>query len=137
MIAAVVVVVAVVVAVVVQRRRPVAERAPSFQVPPRLDRGDFDRPDTPWLVAVFTAATCDTCAGVLARARPLASDELVVQEVEVAASRALHQRYGIDAVPLVVVADAAGAVRAHAFGPQATSDLWGLVAQARAEPPAR
>lgn len=129
--ALVLVAVAVVVAIVVQRRRPVPAPAPRFNVPPRLDRGDFSRPDVAWLVAVFTSATCETCAGVVERAAPLASGEVVVQEVEVGRDAALHERYDISAVPLVVVVDHDGVVRAHAFGPQGTSELWGLVADAR------
>ena len=31
--------------------------------------------------------------------------------------RAVHDQYGVDAVPLLVIADRTGAVRAHFFGP--------------------
>lgn len=122
--------VAVLVAWLVQRRRrPV--RAPSFHVPDRLDRGDFDRPDAPWLVVVFTSSTCDTCAAVRDKARALASDAVAVQEVEARAREDLHERYGVDAVPLVAVADASGAVRAHVFGPVPAADLWSTLAELR------
>ena len=44
-------------ALVLQRRRPDApSRGASYEVPPQLDRNDFDRPDAPWLVVVFTSA---------------------------------------------------------------------------------
>ena len=124
--------VAVVVAVVLQRRRP--QPAPTnvgYTLPDHLDRADFDRPDAPWLVAVFTSATCSTCAGVWDKARLLASDEVVTQELEVTATRALHQRYGVNAVPSVVVADASGAVRATFVGPVTATDLWASVAELR------
>jgi hypothetical protein len=61
----------------------------------------------------------------------LDSAEVVVQQVEVRQARALHQRYGIDSVPLIVVADAAGTVRAHFLGPLRATDLWGVLAELR------
>jgi hypothetical protein len=125
---------AVVVAVVLQRRRPDAPSRPRFAVPAQVDRGDFDRPDAPWLVAVFTSATCDTCAGVWDKARLLDAgpgSPVVVQELEVGAAPTLHERYGIDAVPLVLIADADGVVVRHFLGPVTATDLWAAVAEAR------
>lgn len=134
-IALVLVGIAVAVAVIVQKRRPVPSRPPSFNVPTRLQRSDFARPDAPWLVAAFVSRTCDTCGGVLERVRPLASDEVAVDEIEVSAKPDLHERYGVDAVPLVVVANAAGEVRHHVFGPVTAADLWAKIAELRdAEP---
>lgn len=133
-VAAVVVVVAVVVALVLQRRQTDPPARAAFQVPAQLDRDDFDRPDAPWLVAVFTSATCETCAGVWDRARPLDAgpgSPVVVQELEVGTEPALHERYGIDAVPLVVIADAEGVVVRHFLGPVTATDLWAAVAEAR------
>ena len=131
--AAALVVAAVVVAWLVQRRKGEPARAPTFHVPGRLDRSSFDRPEAPWLVVVFTSATCDTCAAVAEKAQALASDVVAVQAVEAKAQRALHDRYGVDAVPLVVVADAEGLVRAHFFGPVPASDLWATLADLRAD----
>jgi hypothetical protein len=125
---------AVVVAVVLQRRRPDAPSRPAFSIPAQVDRVDFARPQAPWLVAVFTSATCDTCAGVWDRARHLdagADGPVVVQELEVGAEKALHERYGIDAVPLVLIADADGVVVRHFLGPVTATDLWAAVAEAR------
>jgi hypothetical protein len=125
--------VAVAVAVVVQRRR--AAPAPtntSHTLPDRVDRHDFERPDAPWLVAVFTSATCDTCAGVWDKARLLASDEVAAQQLEAVADRELHGKYRITAVPGVVVADGAGVVRARFLGPVTATDLWATLAELRA-----
>ncbi|MFP3906206.1 MAG: TlpA family protein disulfide reductase [Acidimicrobiales bacterium] len=120
------------VAYVLQRRQPDAPTQPrTYRVPSQLDRGDFDRPDAPWLVAVFTSATCASCAGTWQKVQVLASDEVVVQEVEVSADRELHQRYRIDGVPLVVIADAGGVVRASFVGPATATDLWATVAELR------
>jgi hypothetical protein len=119
-------------AVLERRRRPAAPAGAGHTLPDRLDRRDFVRTDAPWLVAVFTSATCSTCAGVWGKAQLLTSDEVAVQQVEVGASRALHERYGITAVPVVVVADASGAVRAGFLGPVTATDLWATVAEVRA-----
>ena len=54
-----------------------------------------------------------------------------MQDVEFTASRRLHERYGIDAVPMVVVADADGVVRASFIGPMSATDLWAAVAEVR------
>lgn len=131
-VAAVLVVVAVVVAVVIDRRqRRDAPTQPTWAVPSQLDRADFARPDAPWLVAVFTSATCASCQGTVEKARVLACDDVAVDDVEVVARKEVHQRYGIDAVPLLVVADAAGVVRASFVGPPTATDLWAAVAEVR------
>ena len=65
-------VVAVVAAYVVQRRQaPAAPTPTGYNVPDHVDRADFARPEAPWLVAVFTSATCSTCAGTWEKARLL------------------------------------------------------------------
>ena len=131
-VACVLVVVAVVVAAVVDRRqRRDAPTQPHWNVPRQLDRGDFERPDAPWLVAVFTSATCDSCRGTADKAAVLACDEVAVVEAEVSARKDLHERYGIDAVPTLVVADADGVVRASFLGPPTATDLWAAIAEVR------
>jgi hypothetical protein len=123
---------AVVVALWIQRRQGDPPTQPrSWTVPVQLDRADFDGPEVPWLVALFTSATCDSCRGVAERAAPLASSSVVVQEVEVRADGELHKRYGIDAVPTLVMADAEGVVRASFVGPVTATDLWATLAEVR------
>ena len=133
LVAVAVVVVAGVVAWFLRRRtRPDAPSQPrSFVVPVQLDRADFPRSDAPWLVAVFTSATCSTCADVCSKAAVLASDEVVVHEAEYTSAKALHQRYSIDAVPATLIADRAGVVQASFLGPVTATDLWAAVAEAR------
>lgn len=124
---------AVAVALLIQRRRrPPAPTNVRHTLPGQLDRRDFERPDAPWLVAVFTSATCHTCDAVWDKAKLLTSDEVAVQEVEVTAAREVHRKYAIDAVPAVVVADGSGVVRAGFLGPVTATDLWATVAELRA-----
>lgn len=119
------------VAVLLQRRERPAPAPTGWTVPASVDRQDFVDPSAPWLVAVFTSATCDACAGVWAKARPLGSDAVAVQEVEVGRDKALHDRYGIDAVPTTVICDAEGIVAASYVGPVTATDLWATVAELR------
>jgi hypothetical protein len=130
-VAIVLIAVAVVIAIVVDRRRPDAPTQPLRTVPSQLDRGDFPRPEAPWIVAVFTSATCDSCKGTLAKAMVLDCDEVVVADAEYGARKDLHERYGIDAVPTLVVADAQGVTRASFVGPMTATDLWAAVAEVR------
>ena len=96
---------------------------------------DFERPDAPWLVAVFTSATCHTCADVVAKAAVLASDDVAVTDIEWQTQRDVHDRYRIDSVPLLVIADREGVVRGSFAGPVTATDLWAAVAAAREAPP--
>jgi hypothetical protein len=102
-------------------------------VPPaQLDRGDFDRPEAPWLVVLFTSSTCDSCAGLYDKASTLASDDVVVTEVEYFEHPEIHERYGVDAAPMTLIADAAGVVRGSFLGAFAAPELWNEVARLRA-----
>jgi hypothetical protein len=134
LVVAAVVVAAAAVAWFVQRRRPDAPVRTGYAVPEQLDRGDFVRPEAPWLVVVFTSATCATCADVWSKAQVLASDEVAVQEVEYVRDRTLHDRYAIDAVPALAVADADGVVRRSFLGPVSATHLWAALAELRGDP---
>jgi protein-disulfide isomerase len=108
---------------VLERRRPQAPTQRRWAVPDQLDRADFERPGAPWLVAVFSSATCDSCADAVARVQDLASADVVVQEVELATRGDLHRRYNVEAVPTLVVADRQGVVRASFVGPPPPDEL--------------
>ena len=54
---------------------------------------------------------------------------MAVEEAEVAARPDLHRRYHIEAVPITVVADGDGLVRAGFAGPVTATDLWAAVAE--------
>jgi hypothetical protein len=129
--AAIVVAVAVVAFVVRARRRPDAPTQRRYAVPHQLDRNDFADPSAPWLVVVFSSATCDVCASVVDKAKVLASTEVAVAEVEYGADPALHQRYSVSAVPTTVVVDADGVTRAGFIGSVTATDLWAAVAEVR------
>ncbi len=131
-VAAGVLIAALVVGAVLRRRRVVdAPTQPVFSAPAQVDRADFEAGHSPWLVAVFSSASCTTCNDVVSKARVLSCDAVAVIDVEYSASPALHRKYHIDAVPIVVVADSRGVVRASFVGPMSATDLWAAVAEAR------
>ena len=131
LIAAVLVIVVAAVAFVLQRSRhvdpPTQQR---WEVPAQLDRADFEGPSE-WLVVTFTSASCTTCADVKRKAAVLASSQVSVVDVEFTAQRNLHERYKIDAVPALVIADRDGVVKASFLGPVSATDLWAACAEAR------
>lgn len=116
-------VVAVGVAYLLQRRRPDAPSAPSYRAPTQLDRSDFDRPDQPILVVVFTSSTCESCRGVWELVGSLGRPDTVVQRIEVEDDPALHKRYRIDGVPTTLVVDPLGVVQQPFFGPVSPEEL--------------
>jgi len=107
------------------------EQGQSWTVPAQLDRADFERPEAPWLVAVFTSSTCLACKGTWDKAALLASDAVAVQALDSIEAKPTHQRYGVDAVPMVLVADAEGAVRRSFVGEPTATDLWAALAELR------
>ena len=118
-------VLAIAVAWIIQRRRtPDAPTQATWQVPSQVDRGEFARPEASWLVAVFSSATCDTCAKVVASCAVLDSGEVAVDNVEFSARAETHKRYHIDAVPIVVIADVHGVVQASFVGPMTATLEW-------------
>ena len=125
------VVVALAVAWVLRRRRPEAPTRDAYPVPRQLDRADFTRPDTPWLVAYFSSVTCDSCQGLGPKVAVLESEAVAVCELEHARRRDLHDRYQISAIPMILVADAEGVVRAAFVGATSATDLWAAVAELR------
>ncbi len=128
---AIVAVAAVVAEIVRRRRRTDAPTQTRGQVPAQLDRGDFTRPDAPWLVALFTSDSCSTCADVADKVAVLESPEVAVEVVTFQADRERHERYAIDAVPTLVLAASDGAVRFGVLGPVTATDLWAAVADVR------
>ena len=110
-------------------RRPDAPSTPRFATPQQLDRGDFEHPDRPWLLALFSSSTCSSCHEARDLLDLLRDDriaDLHVQDVVFPDARDLHERYAIDGVPALVLADAEGVVSWSFVGvppAQALADL--------------
>jgi hypothetical protein len=115
-----------------QRKRQVdAPTQGATEVPSQIDRSDFARPDAPWIVLAFTSATCQTCSDIERKVRVLETSSVAIQILEYTAERELHERYKIDAVPTVLMADANGVVQANFLGPVSATDLWAALARVR------
>lgn len=114
---------AVIIGFLVNRRRVHTSAAPGVRVPDRVARDDFARPDARVLVVVFTSASCATCGAMLTVAAAVRSDEVAVDEAEVGVRPEVHKRYEIDAVPIALVVDRAGAVRASFAGSVTADEL--------------
>lgn len=115
-----------------QKQAPDAPTSvPNHKTPAQVDRNDFTRPDAPWLVAVFTSATCSTCAKVWTSTQLVESVEVAIQNAEVKDDADLHERYNITAVPAVIIADSSGVVRGSFLGPPTSADLWAKLAELR------
>ena len=115
-----------------QRKRQVdAPTQGASEVPSQIDRSDFLRPDAPWIVLAFTSATCQTCSDIERKVRVLETSCVAIQILEFTAERELHERYKIDAVPTVLMADVKGVVQANFLGPVSATDLWAALARAR------
>lgn len=127
-------VVAVAVASLLQRRRPDPPSVPSYRAPKQLDRNDFDRPEEPVLIVVFSSRTCSTCPEVWADVRAHRGPGRVVQEIAVQDDDSLHLRYKIDGVPTTLLADRDGVVQAAFFGPMDPDELATAVTELEAGP---
>lgn len=126
------VVLALVVAAVVRRRQPDAPiGSRDWEVPAQLDRADFAEPSKPWLVAVFTSNTCDSCESATAKAAVVAGANVAYQVVPWQDRKDLHERYGVEVVPMILVADVEGVVQRSFIGVPSATDLWAAVAEAR------
>ncbi len=114
-----------------RKRRPDAPTQVTFTAPMQLNRADFESVDVPWLVALFSSSTCNTCADVAAKAAVLQSGDVAVVNIDYVTNKDLHERYHIDAVPTLVIADSAGVVQQSFIGPVKAQDLWAAVANCR------
>jgi hypothetical protein len=131
-IAAVLVVVVVLIAIVAQRRRrPAPPPRDPYPVPRQLRRADFPRPDAAWLVAYFWSRTCDSCEGLMPKVAALESGTVATCTLEATDDRAMHQRYEIAAIPMILLADDEGVVRRAFVGAVSATDLWAAMADLR------
>lgn len=113
------------------RRRADPPTQRTFDLPNQVDRSDFESPTQEWLIVVFTSKTCQVCADVWSKVAALTSPHVATTESEFSTDRTIHDRYGIDAVPAVLVVDRKGVVRKTFLGPVTATDLWAGVAAAR------
>jgi hypothetical protein len=130
-IAAAILVVALGVSWWLRRRRPEGPPRDAYPVPRQLDRSDFARPDAGWLVAYFSSEVCDSCHGLGPKVAALESSAVATCELDYTDRRDLHERYDISAIPMILLADAAGVVHRAFIGATTATDLWASLAELR------
>lgn len=113
------------------RRKDAPTQPRTYAAPLQVDRSDFPRPDAEWLVMAFTSSSCGTCADVASKVAVLEGPQVAVAVVDVVEQKDLHDRYQIEAVPIVAVAGADGVVKASFVGPVSATHLWGALAELR------
>jgi hypothetical protein len=121
----------VVAATTLNRRKPEPPTQTTWLVPQQLNRAEFAGSNHPWLVALFTSETCDSCASMVSKVEVLRSSSVAVDVVSYQADFERHKRYNIDAVPTTVIADPEGIVVKSFVGPASAADLWAAVAELR------
>lgn len=110
-----------------RRNRPAPTVMPG-KPPDEVARDEFVSPEAPWLIAVFSSATCMACAAVWDDIRRFETPRVVTQNVELTADPRLHKRYRIDSVPTTVVVDTSDSVRLSFVGPLSPKDKETLAA---------
>lgn len=115
------------------RRKPAVAPSRDWHLPTHIDPADLAT-GTPWVVAIFTSSTCETCQSVLTTAAPLASDDVAVLDLPYQSQRDLHDRYGIEAVPSTLVVAPDGNVVVAWIGVIEPGVLWAAVAELTAGP---
>lgn len=98
-------------------------RGSGWNVPAQLERTDFVDPRAERLIVVFSSETCDACARTWQKVTELAGPGVAIEDVTYQQRRELHDRYGINAVPTLVIADAQGVVQASFVGPPSDEEL--------------
>jgi hypothetical protein len=114
------------------QRPPAPPRRDAYPIPRQLRRDDFPRADATWLVAYFSSATCASCQGLGPKVAALESTDVATCELSFEVARFLHDRYEIEAIPMILVADAGGVVQRAFVGATTATDLWAAVAEVRA-----
>jgi len=71
---------------------------------------DFEKPQGKWLLIFFSSDTCNSCNNVRSLINDLTDDSFHIQEIEFPKRKDLHQRYGINSVPIVLIANEEGVV---------------------------
>lgn len=115
-----------------RRRVPEGPPRDAFPVPRQVARADFARPEAPWLVAYFSSETCASCQGLGPKVSVLESPDVATCELPFETRREVHERYRVDAIPMVLIVDAEGVVRRAFVGATTATDLWAAIAEARA-----
>ena len=116
---------------VLSKRSVQAPTQANPSMPTQVDRNDFSDSDKEWLVLAFTSSACNTCADIECKAVVLKSRSVAVEICEFTSHREMHEKYAIDAVPTLLIADSQGVVHKGFLGPASATDIWAALARVR------
>ena len=88
-----------------------------WSIPGHLSREDFNFLNEPWLVVIFSSESCETCKPVVTEGMKLTSLGVAIQEVTAETNKGLHEKYDIDAVPMLLLLDKFGVERSSYLRP--------------------
>ena len=94
-----------------------------WSIPGHLSREDFNFLNEPWLVVIFSSESCETCKPVVTEGMKLTSLGVAIQEVTAETNKSLHEKYDIDAVPMLLLVDKFGLVRSSHLGPTNSEEV--------------
>ena len=94
-----------------------------WSIPGHLSREDFGFINEPWLVVIFSSESCETCKPVVAESMKLSSLGIAIQEIALETNKDLHEKYDIDAVPMLLLVDKFGVVRSSHLGPTNSEEV--------------
>ena len=94
-----------------------------WSIPGHLSREDFWFTNESWLVVIFSSESCETCKPLVAESMKLSSLGIAIQEIAVETNKDLHEKYGIDAVPMLLLVDKFGVVRSSHLGPTNSEEV--------------
>ena len=94
-----------------------------WSIPGHLSREDFGFTNESWLVVIFSSESCETCKPLVAESMKLSSLGIAIQEIAVETNKDLHEKYSIDAVPMLLLVDKFGVVRSSHLGPTNSEEV--------------
>ena len=101
---------AIIVAYIANNRRTDSPSVPKISLPIQVDRNDFDMPDMQWLLVFFSSESCSSCIQVREILSGIPMNSIHIQEVSFPQGKNLHNRYAINSVPIVLIANLEGVV---------------------------
>ena len=98
------------VAYIANNRRTDIPSVPKSSLPIQVDRNDFEMPVMKWLLVFFSSESCSSCIQVREILSDIPLNSIHIQEVSFPQEKNLHNRYAINSVPIVLIANLEGVV---------------------------
>ena len=98
------------VAYIANNRRTDSPSVPKSSLPIQVDRNDFEMPVMKWLLVFFSSESCSSCIQVRETLSDIPLNSIHIQEVSFPQEKNLHNRYAINSVPIVLIANLEGVV---------------------------